>query len=260
MANPHLQDSTHPSAARSRVSRGEIDNATIDARAVRDLGREVLFAVASLSLVSSFLIVWLYVGRNIVARLTGLSSCMAAIAGGRRHVIVNTEGTDEVSEMGRAVEVFRQNAIERDALLIERAETAHRLEQLVEERTKELNETVGTLKAASEVIASSIQYASRIQRSICRRRPRAGYETKDHPLAPQERPRIRYALSFGISQSGRVLRDLVHLGFNQDRRCAATPPRREGCRRTLGVPQEALQKRKHGAATRDRRRRSREAN
>jgi hypothetical protein len=32
-----------------------------------------------------------------------------------------------VSAMGRAVEVFRQNAIERDALLIERAETAHDL-------------------------------------------------------------------------------------------------------------------------------------
>jgi Alpha/beta hydrolase domain len=42
------------------------------------------------------------------------------------------------------------------------------------------------------------------------------YETKDNPLAPQERPRIRHALGFGISQSGRVLRDLVHLGFNQD--------------------------------------------
>ena len=42
------------------------------------------------------------------------------------------------------------------------------------------------------------------------------YETKDNPLAPQERPRIRRALGFGISQSGRVLRDLVHLGFNQD--------------------------------------------
>jgi Alpha/beta hydrolase domain len=27
---------------------------------------------------------------------------------------------------------------------------------------------------------------------------------------------IRRALGFGISQSGRVLRDLVHLGFNQD--------------------------------------------
>ena len=42
------------------------------------------------------------------------------------------------------------------------------------------------------------------------------YETKDNPLAPQGRPRIRRALGFGISQSGRVLRDLVHLGFNQD--------------------------------------------
>jgi hypothetical protein len=42
------------------------------------------------------------------------------------------------------------------------------------------------------------------------------YETKANPLAPQERPRIRHALGFGISQSGRVLRDLVYLGFNQD--------------------------------------------
>ena len=42
------------------------------------------------------------------------------------------------------------------------------------------------------------------------------HATKDNPLAPQERPRIRHALGFGISQSGRVLRDLVHLGFNQD--------------------------------------------
>src|SRR5204862_54542 len=42
------------------------------------------------------------------------------------------------------------------------------------------------------------------------------HETKDNPLAPQQRPRIRHALGFGISQSGRVLRDLVHLGFNQD--------------------------------------------
>jgi hypothetical protein len=42
------------------------------------------------------------------------------------------------------------------------------------------------------------------------------HATKGNPLAPQELPRIRHALGFGISQSGRVLRDLVHLGFNQD--------------------------------------------
>jgi hypothetical protein len=42
------------------------------------------------------------------------------------------------------------------------------------------------------------------------------YATKDNPLAPQGRPRIRHALGFGISQSGRVLRDQVYLGFNED--------------------------------------------
>jgi hypothetical protein len=42
------------------------------------------------------------------------------------------------------------------------------------------------------------------------------HATGGNPLAPQERPRIRRTLGFGISQSGRVLRDLVHLGFNQD--------------------------------------------
>jgi hypothetical protein len=42
------------------------------------------------------------------------------------------------------------------------------------------------------------------------------HATTDNALAPQGRPRIRRALGFGISQSGRVLRDLVHLGFNQD--------------------------------------------
>jgi serine phosphatase RsbU (regulator of sigma subunit) len=148
------------------ASRREIASAESDAARVQVLGRTILLAVAALSLASSLLIVWLYVGRNIVARLTNLSGGLTAIAGGRRDVIVDTKGSDEVSAMGRAVEVLRQHEIERDTLLVERAETAQRLEQLVNERTKELNETVGTLKEASEVIASSIQYASRIQRSI----------------------------------------------------------------------------------------------
>jgi hypothetical protein len=42
------------------------------------------------------------------------------------------------------------------------------------------------------------------------------HDTTGNPLAPEGRPRIRRALGFGISQSGRVLRDLMHLGFNQD--------------------------------------------
>jgi signal transduction histidine kinase len=138
------------------ASRGEIASANSEAARAQALGRNVLLAVAALSLASSFLIVWLYVGRNIVARLTGLSNSMAAIVGGRRDVAIDTEGADEVSAMGRAVEVFRQNAIERDALLAERAEAAARLERLVEERTAEVARREATLRVTFDNMADGV--------------------------------------------------------------------------------------------------------
>jgi len=133
-------------------SRNDIDNANFEARQVQSLGRDVLLAVAGLSLVSSLLIVWLYVGRNIVARLTRLSGAMIEIAAGGRETAVPAAGTDEVAAMGRAVEVFRQNAIELDQLLAERAETAARLEKMVEERTAELTESLEYQTATSDVL------------------------------------------------------------------------------------------------------------
>jgi hypothetical protein len=42
------------------------------------------------------------------------------------------------------------------------------------------------------------------------------HATDDNPLADNGRSTIRHTVGFGISQSGRVLRDLVYLGFNQD--------------------------------------------
>ena len=120
------------------ISRRQMEAAARGAVAVQNEGSAALAVIVGLSLVSSVLIVWLYVGRNIVSRLTGIGAGMAGIAAGRRDVAVDTAGVDEIAAMGRTVEIFRQHAIERDALLVERAEAAVRLEGLVEERTVEL--------------------------------------------------------------------------------------------------------------------------
>jgi signal transduction histidine kinase len=123
-----------------------IAEATEETQSVQRRGRIGLLAVVALSLISSTLIGWLYVGRNIVARLTQLSSAMLSITSGRRDISVPVLGSDEVAAMGRAVEVFRQNAVELDQLLAERADAATRLEKIVKERTAELQRRGAVLR------------------------------------------------------------------------------------------------------------------
>ena len=101
-----------------------------------------------MSLISSILIVWLYVSRNLLRRLMRLSDGMLAIAAGGHHRPVDISGSDEVAEMGRVVEIFRKNTLERDELLAERAQAADRLEQQVKERTAELAQSVEELARA----------------------------------------------------------------------------------------------------------------
>src|SRR5207344_3250974 len=100
------------------------------------------------------LIVWLYVSRNLIRRLVHLNGGMLAIAGGRHHSPIDVSGSDEVAEMGRVVEIFRKNTLERDELLAEKAQAADRLEHQVKERTVELAQSVKELRALGDVSAA----------------------------------------------------------------------------------------------------------
>ena len=133
------------------IAKRDIAQTNDEAQAVQRFSSTVLIAAVALSLLSSIVIVWLYVGRSIVSRLTALSRSMLAIAEGNLATNVPTGGSDEIAEMGRVVEVLRKNTLERDELLIERAQAADRLEKQVEERTRELAQSVKELRALGEV-------------------------------------------------------------------------------------------------------------
>jgi signal transduction histidine kinase len=135
------------------VSEAEADvsSSAKGALAVQRLSARMLLLLATLSLIGSILIVWLYVGRNLIRRLTRLSGGMLAIAGGSHHTPIDISGSDEVAEMGRVAEILRKNTLERDELLGERAQAAERLEQQVKERTAELAQSVEELRALGEV-------------------------------------------------------------------------------------------------------------
>ena len=129
----------------------DVSSSARGALSVQRLSARMLLALAILSLLSSILIVWLYVSRNLIRRLMDLSTGMVAIAAGTRREPIAISGSDEVAEMGRVVEVFRKNTLERDELLAERGLAAERLENEVKQRTAELAQSVEELRALGDV-------------------------------------------------------------------------------------------------------------
>jgi signal transduction histidine kinase/DNA-binding response OmpR family regulator len=114
-------------------SKRGIATSTEQVESVQKLGRIGLLAVAALSLISSALIVWLYVGRNIVARLTALSDRMLTLAQGDLKSSLPQGGTDEIGRMAEALGVFRATAIEmEEANLKEIREARARLTEAIE--------------------------------------------------------------------------------------------------------------------------------
>ena len=90
----------------------DIREAGAEALTAQRVGRGVLLGVVTLSLLSSILIVWLYVDRNLVARLRALSDSMLALAGGNLRAPLPAISSDEIGRMAEALAVFRDTALE----------------------------------------------------------------------------------------------------------------------------------------------------
>ncbi len=94
------------------VSKNDIRQASVEALDVQAASSKVLVALVVLSLLSSGLIVWLYVDRDLVARLTGLSDSMLALAAGDLRAPLPAPGSrDEIGRMADALSVFREQAL-----------------------------------------------------------------------------------------------------------------------------------------------------
>jgi len=110
-----------------------IDEAVGQAASVARVSTAVTVAIVGLSLLSSTLIVWGYVGRSLVARLTALSNSMLEIAGGHLQARIPYGGNDEIARMADALTVFRDTAIEvKKANLREINEARRRLTDAIE--------------------------------------------------------------------------------------------------------------------------------
>lgn len=186
------------------IANRDIVQANDEAFAVQRFSSTVLIAAVALSLLSSIGIVWLYVGRNIVSRLTALSRSMLAIAEGNLATSVPTGGSDEISEMGRVVEVLRKNTLERNELLIEREQTAVRLEKQVEARTIELARSVEELRALGEVsqaVNSTIDLQTVLSTIISKAVQLSGTDAGTIYAFDDARQEFRLRASYGMDEA-----------------------------------------------------------
>lgn len=129
------------------------EDAAAGATEAVDAGLVTLLLQTVVVLAVAGLILWLYVQRNVIARLQALARVMQKLARGDLDVVVRTSGGDELSEMAETVKVFREQGVVKRALEEERERTEmelrrHKseLEVLVAERTAQLSDANARLR------------------------------------------------------------------------------------------------------------------
>ena len=142
------------------------ENAATGAAEAVHAGLVTLLLQAVVVLVVAGLILWLYVQRNVIGRLEALALIMQKLARGDLDVVVQTSGSDELSEMAETVQVFKEQGVVKRELEKERERTEaelrrHKseLEVLVAERTTQLSDANARLQTEADNHAKAREWA-----------------------------------------------------------------------------------------------------
>jgi phosphoglycerate-specific signal transduction histidine kinase len=100
----------------AEANQGVVGAAT-EAKQTSTGGKTILVAVAVASLLAAFLVGWLYIGRRIADPLTFLTAAMGRLANREWQTEVPDRNRgDEIGDMARAVQVFKENGLENEQL------------------------------------------------------------------------------------------------------------------------------------------------
>lgn len=150
-----------------QVFKTEVADRVTDATAAADAavitGRILLIAIAAIGLVVAAAIAWFYVNNMLLTRLSAMARTMGALAEGNSDVNLGfTPGKDEIGDMARSVDVFRQNAIERARLEAETEEER----RMKEKRSAAVESLIQVFEqASSDALGQVAEAATRMETS-----------------------------------------------------------------------------------------------
>ncbi|MFV1851298.1 MAG: methyl-accepting chemotaxis protein [Thalassospira sp.] len=132
-----------------------VDRSAGAAKTLNNQSTYVMYAVGAAAILIPLLIFVVYVRGNLLRRLAGLQKTMVSLAQGDLEVDVPSQGVDEISAMGRAVDVFKENAIKvRDMQAEEERLNRERNEALRDELLSLADTLQGEVETAVNEIAA----------------------------------------------------------------------------------------------------------
>ena len=137
------------------VADRQADQATEASTSVVNTGMVVLVVLNAFNIIGAVLLGWIFVGRYLIRRLTGLAASMRSMAEGNLEVPVQVRGNDEVNDMAEALEVFRRHALE-----VQRLNLVEKLADELKDKNVELEQTLQDLKTAQHQVIMQEKLAS----------------------------------------------------------------------------------------------------
>ena len=122
---------------------------------VVNTGMVLLVVLNVFNILGAVTLGWVFIGRYLIRRLTGLAGAMRSMAEGNLEVPVEVQGNDEVTDMAEALEVFRRHALE-----VQRLNLVEKLADELKDKNEALEQTLDDLKTAQNQVVMQEKLAS----------------------------------------------------------------------------------------------------
>jgi len=150
-------------------------------------GRLVVLSLAAVSLLIAAALGWLYVGRNVVRRISRLRRSMAHIAEGDLDADIATAGSDEIADMAKALSVLRE--ARRNAVASDERATVERTRMAEDRRSELLTLAKGLeseVQAVVELVTGSAEKMHDTAKAMAEVAAEANMEAGDAASASQQ--------------------------------------------------------------------------
>jgi methyl-accepting chemotaxis protein len=127
-------------------------------------GKLILTILSIAAVIGAALVAWLYVGRSLARRLGFLSDAMRRIASGDLNVDIQDTRSDEIGDMGRTLQFFRQATADAATARDKESEQTRTLESrrhLVETATREFEHAVSNIIQTLDRAAGAMDSSAR---------------------------------------------------------------------------------------------------